>query len=89
MSPDNSVHQWWKPGAAVGQRRVPVVECATQPCSGYRPGTEVPAQQGHLPQRPDLQGDYTHGAHVLLAHITENQHSLNPLAQKVVTHIGV
>lgn len=32
---------------------------------------------------------HTHSAHVLLTHITENQHSLNPLAQKVVTHLGV
>lgn len=57
--PDNLVHQRREPGAAVGQRHVPVVEFASQPGPGHRPGAAVPAQQGLLPQGPHLQGDDT------------------------------
>lgn len=57
--PGDLVHQRREPGAAVGQRHVPVVEFASHPGPGHRPGAAVPAQQGLLPQGPHLQGDNT------------------------------
>lgn len=50
------VHKWRKPGAAAGQRPVPVLGRQDRSVSGHRPRAAVPAQQGHLPQRPHLQG---------------------------------
>lgn len=35
------------------------MECAAQSGSGNRTRTQVPAQQGHLPQGPHFKGDYT------------------------------
>lgn len=53
------VHQRRQPGAALGQRRLPVLDCADQPGPGHRLWTALPAQQGLLPQGPNLQGDDT------------------------------
>ncbi len=79
--PCDPVHQRRQLGAAVGQRRVPVVERAAEPGSGHRPRAAVPAQQGHLPQGPHLQGDDTRkhtriSALVQNMHITEHQRRL-------------
>lgn len=52
----SAVYKWRQPGAAVGQRLVPVVVRQDWSISGYRPRPAVPAQQGHIPQRPHLQG---------------------------------
>lgn len=49
-----TVHKWGEPGTAAGQRHVFIMDGEDGPITGYCSGTTVPAQQGHLPQRPHL-----------------------------------
>lgn len=50
------VYKWGKSGAAAGQWPLPLMERENPPVSGHRPRASLPAQQGHLPPRPHLQG---------------------------------
>ena len=50
------VYKWRKPGAAAGQWPLPVLECENPSVTGHCSRASLPAQQGHLPPRPHLQG---------------------------------